>query len=569
VAAVTPSPKSESNASDGTSDTRLMPTMDDGSGAWRMHGKLFRANIVRTDEINGGNAFALSNSCSIERYYRVADRVLEQFLSSNIAERNELIESYLIGNRLFKFLSIVLPTHHQYFSLDQKLEELRHRSESQLMELLDYIEGLELMIDEMEYNGYILNDLTPSQIHGTRGGNETLHITNEMSSDDGDINGGFLEGSSDTKQNDNSNDNDNNTSEMAISKIRMQTNQEGLLQQKQQLRSGVEQHSSQNNNQCKKFQGGNVKVAVQAIEASYQKQKQTNDLQSQHEIFKERVAAVLTANSSVERSNNSDRSVRSICSGATKYNSLFSRNTNAMQLDFSPEKSQMDANKNLQECLPYDAEFIDDQGLFQVSKSKSDHPEMPKKSIEKKRREKEEELQHESPGDSFSSWNLDFSDCNAFLSDAKEFEGFEQKKTHIDLLLEDPPSPSPKQKQTESPKLLPKIKEPPVSYPRSIRVHAQAQAARLSPSFELTTELSHALSDCSSDIFNSLEDHRPKETARVKTRIEKRIERAMTFKRGRYESTGNTSYEDSSLLEGHPQRKLLDQFRGCVRSLLD
>ena len=51
-----------------------MPTMDDGNGTWRMHGKLFRANIVLTDEINGGNAFALSNSCAIERYYRVADR---------------------------------------------------------------------------------------------------------------------------------------------------------------------------------------------------------------------------------------------------------------------------------------------------------------------------------------------------------------------------------------------------------------------------------------------------------------------------------------------------------------
>ena len=498
------------------------------------------------------------------------NRVLEQFLSSNIAERNELIESYLVGNRLFKFLSIVLPTHHQYFSLDQNLEELRHRSESQLMELLDYIEELELMIDEMEYNGYILNDLTPSEMHGTRGGNETSHITNEMAFDDGGINGEFLEGSSDTKQNDNSddydndNDNNNNTTKMAKAKIRMQTNQEGLLQQKQQLRSGVDQHSSQNNNPYKKFQGGNVKVAVQAIEASHQKQKQTNDLQSQHEIFKERVAAVLTANNNVERSNNSGRSVRSICSGATKSISLLSRNTNPMQLDSSPEKSEIDANKNLQDCLPYDAEFIDDLGIFRASKSESDHPEMPKNSIEEKWHEKEQ-LQHESPVDSFSLWNVDFSDCNAFSSDVKEFEGFGQKETHIDLLLEDPPS----QKQTEIPKLLPKIKEPPVSYPRSIRAHAQAQAARLSPSFKFETELSPALSDCSSDIFNSLEDPRPEETPRVKTRIEKRIERAMTFKRGLYESKGNTFYEDSSLLEGHPQRKLLDQFRGCVKSLLD
>lgn len=43
--------------------------------AWRRHGKLFRANLVLNDEQNGGNSFSLSDSCTIERYYRVADRV--------------------------------------------------------------------------------------------------------------------------------------------------------------------------------------------------------------------------------------------------------------------------------------------------------------------------------------------------------------------------------------------------------------------------------------------------------------------------------------------------------------
>jgi hypothetical protein len=43
--------------------------------SWRQHGKKFRASLVLNDEEHGGNSFTLSNSCSIERYYRVADRV--------------------------------------------------------------------------------------------------------------------------------------------------------------------------------------------------------------------------------------------------------------------------------------------------------------------------------------------------------------------------------------------------------------------------------------------------------------------------------------------------------------
>lgn len=43
--------------------------------AWRKYGKKFRANLILADDTNGGNSFTLSESCSIERYYRVADRV--------------------------------------------------------------------------------------------------------------------------------------------------------------------------------------------------------------------------------------------------------------------------------------------------------------------------------------------------------------------------------------------------------------------------------------------------------------------------------------------------------------
>jgi hypothetical protein len=90
-------------------------------------------------------------------------KVLEQFLSTGIKEPHELTESYLVGNRLVKFLSVVLPTHSEYFSPDPRLSGQRHRSQAQLVELLQYMEELALLMDEMQYNKYILQDLTPEE----------------------------------------------------------------------------------------------------------------------------------------------------------------------------------------------------------------------------------------------------------------------------------------------------------------------------------------------------------------------------------------------------------------------
>jgi len=42
---------------------------------WRKHGKRYRAHLVLEDEQKGGNSFQLINDCSIERYYKVAERV--------------------------------------------------------------------------------------------------------------------------------------------------------------------------------------------------------------------------------------------------------------------------------------------------------------------------------------------------------------------------------------------------------------------------------------------------------------------------------------------------------------
>ena len=79
AAVITPSPNSRGSLSNEKVDSS-QKTDDaeipfaEGDGTWRKHGKLFRSNIVLADEETGGNMFALSDSCAIERYYRVADR---------------------------------------------------------------------------------------------------------------------------------------------------------------------------------------------------------------------------------------------------------------------------------------------------------------------------------------------------------------------------------------------------------------------------------------------------------------------------------------------------------------
>ena len=92
------------------------------------------------------------------------------FLSTSIAEPSELQESYLVGNRLVKFLSVVLPTHDEYLCPDASLAAMRQKSQAHLIELLQYMEELALLIDEMQYNKYILQDLVPPVVSSEESG---------------------------------------------------------------------------------------------------------------------------------------------------------------------------------------------------------------------------------------------------------------------------------------------------------------------------------------------------------------------------------------------------------------
>ncbi len=125
----------------------------------------------------------------LSNIFAIQSQVLEQFLSTSIRtniNELELAESYLVGNRLIKFLSIVLPTHREYFSQDPKLYALRQRSQEQLVELLQYLEEIAIVIDEFQYNKYILRDLTPEEenlVLGLTGGPKFMAGTQDVSTD--------------------------------------------------------------------------------------------------------------------------------------------------------------------------------------------------------------------------------------------------------------------------------------------------------------------------------------------------------------------------------------------------
>lgn len=65
---------------------------------------------------------------------------------------------------------MVLPTHPEYFlAHPSHLPELRKTSQEQLVQLLQRLEELSLVIDELEYNKYILRDLTPMEADLVKG----------------------------------------------------------------------------------------------------------------------------------------------------------------------------------------------------------------------------------------------------------------------------------------------------------------------------------------------------------------------------------------------------------------
>ena len=433
------------------------------------------------------------------------------------------------------------------------------------MELLDYMHEIELMIDEMEYNRYILNDLTPSELIVDDRGKNSMSITNSISSDDGDTNGEFLGGSKDSKRSDIIGGRSSTiATSVATSETLNQQNPDVSLHQDDGTVECLGQRVSSSSSSHQIFHGGNVKVAVQAIEASHQIQGNStkSNCQSQRKMLNERVTAVVNASNKLDGCNNTITSMQSISSSVAKSaaSPILHRSTDESKMT---RKLQTDTHKN--------TNGIDNQG----PKPQLNQSGIPIKLIKQPCRQQQRHI-YESVSKPFNSWDEDFSHFNAFsdINQDVDSAAFDSKISHIDLLLQDP-IPF-KRKSSE---IIKPLKEPPVSHSRSVWAQAQVNAARLISPLEginitnpFETELSPALSDCSSDIFNSLEDSEP---SLATTKIEERMERAAITPIKSRDKLRNsqvafdlTDYEDLLLMEA-PNRKLLHQFKGCVKFLLD
>lgn len=432
-------------------------------------------------------------------------------MSSSITEREDLIESYLIGNRLFKFLSVVLPTHNDYFSPEPNLTELRVRSQNQLIELLQYMEELELMIDEVEYNSYILTDLRPGQTasHNHSGSDETMTTVQ-------------------------------NTSQSSSE------GEEGIVNALSRSETLPDIPESRNSNSPESY----GEDSSHARQSNHSRRSLRNDSSSSDD-FAQRVAAVVAANS-----NDAD------APGSLTRRSISSA-TSHTHASFPKQRS-------------------DSKSVSSYSVSEKPAPIIPNKSKVRKKKMKEPRygVREDADQQTFVSWgNSTFGD----FSDP--FVTFESSY-NIDLLLNDEPQvksvevtkPSKPQSPNTAAGPLPKLKKkPPPAIPRTLRSKLESKApSNVAPE---DNGSSNAPSDFSSDIFFALEDQSGMTGASTKnlgppvvfkSKIEERLERAAERQReaALYDLS---NYDDSSVVDFRPygDRRLIQQFRGCIRSLLD
>lgn len=456
-----------------------------------------------------------------------------------------MVETFLVGNRLFKFLSVVLPTHSDYFSPDPHLFELRSRSQSQLIELLEYMEELELMIDEMEYNKYILQDLTPSPVVAA---DDTASTANNTTISSLDCDGSlpmmqdFVEGSTPRKRD--------------TTNIRTQPNPPTRYS----MPRGLNTSTASVESNSMRSQGVNLDTSNGSIAASQ-----------------------MTEGSSSQRSSYSRRVSRKEAKLERKVAAVVNAAVNATAIDSQTRHSKKRTSSSSAMLLRKSAEHRATQ--------RSPIPE--EKPADDQQQQKEQQL--DQAGNDESRANFD-------RESPLEPEGaFVERKSRIDLLILEEESPP----KREPPSNVIKIKQPRDALPRDVRaVHAARYSSAMDLTMDDSTSLSPSfLSEGSGDIFYSLEDSKVKPP--VKTKIEERLERAgqaenqplyydhpsarefpsddhmPTSEQGSRRcfnsspvnhSKGRNLNDDKSLSlidESYgQQRKLGHQFRGCVKSLI-
>ena len=117
------------------------------------------------------------------------NQVLNQFLDTRDDPDVNLRDTYLVGTRLSKFLSVVLPTHRNYHAATPELAELRRVSHARWLTLNHYLEELALIIDEEENKQFILQDLNDTlngddedqpDNHNTNVNTSNIHIQEDL-----------------------------------------------------------------------------------------------------------------------------------------------------------------------------------------------------------------------------------------------------------------------------------------------------------------------------------------------------------------------------------------------------
>lgn len=115
-------------------------------------------------------------------------QVLDQFLHHPIDTRDEMLEAYMVGQRLVKFLSVILPTHLEYSNqIDIRYKAARERSLEQLAVVTKYVDQIALLIDKQEHEDYI--SLVINQ-HQNEKREETYYADDVT--DDGERNSAYL-----------------------------------------------------------------------------------------------------------------------------------------------------------------------------------------------------------------------------------------------------------------------------------------------------------------------------------------------------------------------------------------
>lgn len=95
----------------------------------------------------------------------------------------------MVGHRLVRFLSSILPTHAEYYSVDDAGAAARDRSQEQLAAVVKYLDQIALLVDKQEHEDFIRSVLSSSSSDPQGGAEQAereMSLRDESYYDDGD-----------------------------------------------------------------------------------------------------------------------------------------------------------------------------------------------------------------------------------------------------------------------------------------------------------------------------------------------------------------------------------------------